>query len=354
MVNRFQTSELPISEHLVNVWTARYLSNSVIYSHNSSPGNTANPSSYALEDFASAQGRRQTCGSFSGYVTQQSCKRAALRTKELYTNHADLDLTNVADLAKFSIEVYPVLLSFYQAHTPIVVTTQVSQPTLRNQQTKVFAIPEITKLAQTLDPFLSAFKTQHAIDTDWQTRSFLSTQLNLGNGLLLETLSIAEKILLAPYFYFLEEYAAIPWSQFFATVANHEPASPTLRVVERLLPKVTEISHAVYDQWSRLFKLYYSRRGSLDNPAVKHSSVRDFSMFQVYLWLCVLQGNLGAMERELLVLSRLMYGGIGIPWEMTVKGTKLLAKEIIDALEPHEQALVSPYTDGMVQLFASQ
>ena len=55
MVNRPQPSELSSSERLVNIWTARYLSNSsLIYTE------TANPTSYALEDAASIQGRRST------------------------------------------------------------------------------------------------------------------------------------------------------------------------------------------------------------------------------------------------------------------------------------------------------
>lgn len=349
MVNSFQPSDLSSSERLVNIWTARYFSNnSLIYTE------AANPSSYALEDAASIQGRRSTCRRFSDFLIEQSCKRAAIRTKDLYTHHQNLNLTGVSDLAQFASQVYPVLLEFYQNHTPVVVPSQLTQPTAISRPTNVFAIPEITVLADTLRPFLSAFHTEHPLNVDWQTRSFLTTQLSLSNGLLLETLSPAEQVLLAPYFYFLEEYVAIPWQRVCRVAANHEPTSPTFIVVERMLSQVSEISMAVYTQWSNVFGGYYNRRGQLDNPGVKHSTLRDFSMFQVYLWLCVLQGNLETIEQDLVVLSALVYKGIGIPWEMTVKGTKLLAEAILNALNSSEQDIVSPYTEGMVRIFATR
>ncbi len=354
MESRLPLSELPRSENLVDIWTARYRSNNVIYSLSNPSTESVNPSSSVLDDIASAQGRRSTCGRFTDHLTSQFCKRAALRTKDLYTHHAAIDLMGVADLVRFASEIYPVLLNFYQTHTPIVVANQPGQQKISDPQTKVFAIPEITTLAQALDPFLLIFQSQHAIDIDWQARSFLSTQLSLSSGLFLETLSAAEKMLLAPYFYFLEEYAAIPWSRFFVAAATHDPTSPTLKVMERILPKMTEISLAVYTRWSHIFGGYYSRRGQFNNPGVRHSTLRDFSMFQVYLWLCVLQGNLDLIEQELVVLSALVYKGIGIPWEMTIKGTKLLAEEIANALDPDEQAIVVPYIDAMVRIFSLQ
>lgn len=355
MESRLSLSELPRSENLVDIWTARYLSNNNnIYSLISPSTETVSPSSSVLNETASAQGRRSTCGRFSDYLTTQLCKRAALRTKDLYTHHADIDLMGVADLVRFAIEIYPVLLNFYQTHTPTVVVYQSGQQKIPDQQTKVFAIPEITTLARVLDPFLLVFQSRHTIDIDWQTRSFLSTQLSLSSGLFLETLSAAEKMLLAPYFYFLEEYVTIPWAQFFAAAATHDPTSPTLKVVEKILPKMLEISLAVYTRWSNIFGGYYSRRGQFDKPGVRHSTLRDFSMFQVYLWVGVLQGNLELIEQDLVALSVLVYKGIGIPWEMTVKGTKLLAEEIVNALDPAEQAIVVPYTDSMVRIFSAQ
>ena len=74
-------------------------------------------------------------------------------------------------------------------------------------------------------------------------------------------------------------------------------------------------------------------------------------MFQVYLWLSVLQGSSRIVETELVVLCRIVYGEIGIPWDMTVKGTKLLMEKVLDRVERDQLMLVSPYTSGMVRAF---
>lgn len=121
-----------------------------------------------------------------------------------------------------------------------------------------------------------------------------------------------------------------------------------------MLPQVAAISMKVYTRWSQLFGNYYNRRGQLDNSGVRHSSLRDFSMFQVYLWLCVLQGNLNIVEQELVVLCARVYQGIGIPWEMTIKGTSFLMDEILSHLNPQEKVLIRPYTEGMLKAFKAQ
>lgn len=347
MVNSFQRSRLSSSERFIEVWTTRYLSSDSPLS-----GKDASElKPYDLDVAASARGRRGTLEKLSESSIKLACRRAALRTQDLYVYNSNSKIRNSAELVRFSVEAYGVLFKFYQTHTPIVVSSQVVQQTSSNRVFSVFSIPEITVLAEVLQPHLSIFQSRYDVETDWQTLSFLTTQLNLSGELLLETLDAAEQVLLRPYVSFLEEYGAIPWYQLYGAAASIESFSDKFLVVERMLAKVSEISLAVYIKWSQLFGGYYNRRGQLDNPGVKHSSIRDFSMFQVYLWLCVLQGNLAPIEQELVVLSHLVYEGLGIPWEMTVKGTQLLAKEIMNTLESDEQALVSPYTEGMVQIF---
>ncbi|MEM9806180.1 MAG: hypothetical protein AAF959_12945, partial [Cyanobacteria bacterium P01_D01_bin.56] len=151
----------------------------------------------------------------------------------------------------------------------------------------------------------------------------------------------------------LEEYVSMPWNRLYKADMAHERNSPTLKLAERMLPQIASISMKGYTRWSQLFGGYYNRRGQLDNSGVKHSSLRDFSMFQVYLWLCILQGDLAAIEQELVVLCFRVYRGIGIPWEMTIKGAKLLVDEVLSCLDDQEKRFLLPYTDGMVQAFSA-
>ena len=76
-------------------------------------------------------------------------------------------------------------------------------------------------------------------------------------------------------------------------------------------------------------------------------------MFQAYLWLCVLQGNLDAIEQELFVLCDLVYRGIGIPWEMASQATVYLVAEIMQNLKPSDQKLLDPYAYGLIKAFAT-
>ena len=342
ILDNSQHAQLSTTDQLFNIWTSRYLSIDL----------PATTSAYVLEETASSEGRQRTVERLPDELIEDVCKRAALRTKDLYTHHQNLNLNKTAELASFAIQVYPILLEFYRTYTPVAVS-QTNGKTLPKSSLSVFAIPEIRILAELIRPLLMVFQSQDLRSTDWQTRSFLTTEFNLSGKLLLEFLSPAEQILLSPYFSFLEEYVAIPWQRVCTAAASHSLMSPRYRVVERMLPHMSDISMAVYTQGCKSFGGYYNRRGQLDKPDVKHSSLRDMHMFQAYLWLCVLQGDLEAIEQELFVFCDLVYKGIGVPWEMAIQGTKLLANEILQRLDPSEQTTVSTYINGMMRIFAT-
>ena len=348
MVSSPLRSKISGAERLADIWTARYNRSLVFVGAQSI-------STDAFESAISAKGRRKTLERLSARFIKQSCRRGAIRTSDLYVCYKDTNLGETAALAKFAIQVYAVLLQFYKTHAPrLVHVAEHNGGTGEGNSRQMVQIPEIISLVDDLEPLLSDFHTQQTIGEHWQTRSFLSTQLSFSSWFLLETLTKEEQLLLGAYFYFLEEYVSMPWHGLYKAARAHELNSLPLNLVERMLPQIAAISIKVYTQWSQLFGGYYNRRGQLDNAAVRYSSLRDFSMFQVYLWLCVLQGNLDAIEQELLVLCARVYRGIGIPWEMTVKGTSLLIDEIVSCLDAQEKALIRPYTQGMVNAFERQ
>ncbi|MEM7063427.1 MAG: hypothetical protein AAF572_09720 [Cyanobacteria bacterium P01_B01_bin.77] len=334
--------QLSSTEQLFSIWSARYLSRSSCDA----------VSSYALESSASLQGRQRTVERLGKDLVQDSCRRAAIRTGDLYVHHKILNLKETAELAQCAVLTYPVLLDFYCTHEPIIASSQSAEMSGKSSLT-VFAIPEIHTLANLIEPFLAESQSDDVRSINWQTRSFLTTELNLSGKLLLNFLSPTEQILLTPYFTFLEEYVAIPWQRLCLAAADHSLISPPFKLVERMLPKVSEISLTVYTQGYERFGDYYNLRGQLDNPGVKHSSLRDLDMFQAYLWLCVLQGNLEAIEQELFVLCDLVYRGIGIPWEMVSQATIMLVTEIMKNLDSSDQNLLDPYAYGLMRAFAA-
>ena len=339
-------SRLSSKDQLLRIWANRYLSSNLCDT----------VSSHALERSVSFLGRQRTVERLQGDLIEDSCQRAAIRTKDLYTHHQDLDLHETAELARLAMLIYPVLLEFYRTHEPAVVEVQLSLALRQKSRSKTFEIPDIQSLIDLIEPHLSIGKFQDIKDiraANWQVRSFLTTEINLSSKLLLEFLSPPEQALLKPYFDLLEESVAIPWQQVCLAAADHPPTSNAFRLVKRMLPKLSEIALAVHTKNCQRFGGYYNRRGQLDSPGVRHSSLRDLEMFQVYLRLCLLQGNLDAIEQELFVLCDLVYRGIGVPWGMAIQASIDLVSEIMQHLEPNDQGLLEPYAHGLIQVFAA-
>lgn len=155
----------------------------------------------------------------------------------------------------------------------------------------------------------------------------------------------------SPYCNLLEEYVSIPWWRLCLAADQHNPLSPEYNLVKRMLACTSEISLAVYTRWSQRFETYASARGDLIDLKIRRSSLRDFDMFQVYLWLSVLQGNSDVIEKELVTFCTYIFQGLGIPWQMTVTGTCLLLEEILARLTFTEKAIVNAFIDGMSHAF---
>jgi hypothetical protein len=116
-----------------------------------------------------------------------------------------------------------------------------------------------------------------------------------------------------------------------------------------MLPLTSDIAVVVYNRFLRFFPNYYSRRGKLDHPAIKHSCLRDLNMFQSYLWLCVLEGTLKFVEQELVALCIMVMESIGVKWEITTKWNEFLMEEILNRLDSDQKQLVQPYAEGMIK-----
>ncbi len=344
------SSRRPQSEtvsRLVNVWAARY-----------------RPDFSALEASARSliigeiyqllktSGCREISVTLNKQRVVETCKLAAVRSKDFYVYFDDLDLQEIITLAHLASRIYLQLFEFYQVNQAIL---SVSQWELEHfpldHLGRIFKVPNISELAYILEPSLNEFRAHSTSAKDGKTLGFMTTQINLTNALLLQELDPVERALVSPYLKFLEEHMAVPWQRMCAAALYHKGGSTVFGIVERMVPLMSEISKVTHSQWSHDFPYYCNRRGRLDNPDVQHSSLRDFSMFQVYLWLSFLQGHSRIIDEELVVLCRVVYGQIGIPWEMTVKGTKLLAEKILNYLEPHELSVVTPCVESMLKAF---
>lgn len=346
-----QLSQVPTVEHLISLWSDRYLPNL------SSLGIGDQPLvRNQLRRAATQSGRAETVAKLPQPLIEEKCKLAAIQVKDLYDRLADnCDLKEVIRLSRFTSQVYLKLLELYQ-EAPSADTASKADllETFGDSSLAAWGIPRIDKLAETLEPVLLDFQEQHIISKDWRVLGFITTQINYSSTLLAEQLTPAERVLISPYFTFVEEQVALPWQRICAATAQHQLDSPEFTLVKQMLPVASEVSEAAFESFYAAFKKHRSRRGDLLNSAVKHSCLRDFSMFQGYLWLCVLQGSLRTVEQELVALCVMVMESIEVPWQMTVKGTEILMEEILARLSFSQKELVSPYAEGMVNAFQNQ
>lgn len=345
MSHSSQRSQSDAVSRLVNLWTARYRPDFSLLAASASSIILAE-----IEQSLLVPGRKELSAKLAPRVVLQACKQAAIRTQDLYAHFEELDLKEITNLAQLTSRVYLQLIELYQTYPPTLAATPEELAHMSPAQLgRAFYIDNLGELAEHLEPFLTEFRLQGIISDSWKTLGFITTQVNLTNALLLQPLDAVEKALISPYFNFLEEQIVMPWQRLCAAAAG--AAAPVVTLVEQMIPQVSAISIAAHTHWYQCFPYYYARRGGLEHPDVKHSSLRDFSMFQVYLWLSFLEGSSRVVETELVILCRIVYGEIGIPWDMTVKGTKLLIEKVLDRVNCDQLMLVSPYTSGMVQAF---
>lgn len=333
-------------ERLTTIWANRYFPNlSGLLSNNEFPVRSK------LREAVSKQGRQQTAQKLSKKVVEQQCNLAAVRTRALYSDEQAANFKEISGLAKLISRIYLQLIEIYQESAPVVLSYGKQDHALIEPSLESWGIPKINRLAAALAPLLLELQTQNQSSQSWQSAGFATTQISLSNTLLLEQLEPTEQVFIKCYFQFLEEQVALPWQQMCAAAVAYTSRSAVFAVVERILPMTHDIAVATYTRWSSTFQNYSSRRGDLSSPAIKHSCIRDFEMFQVYLWLSFLAKDLKFVKQELSAICVMVYGVLNIPWAMTVDGNILLMREILDRLEPYEKSLVRPYTQHMINAF---
>jgi hypothetical protein len=94
--------------------------------------------------------------------------------------------------------------------------------------------------------------------------------------------------------------------------------------------------------------------GMLSDPVVKTASIRDVEIFQVYLWVCALEGSIVAIQEELFPLYVMLGPTLKVQWEMVQQMMYLLRYEISARLTPQEINTLMPYFQALSQMFSSE
>ncbi|MFB8794009.1 MAG: hypothetical protein U7126_07245 [Microcoleus sp.] len=117
---------------------------------------------------------------------------------------------------------------------------------------------------------------------------------------------------------------------------------------------MTKISERVVDRVNQLYPRYRCHSGPLNSPHIRTSSIRDVEMFQVYMWVCLLERNLHALETELFPLCVMIYPKLNVSWELVSQMTHLLRKEICACLSPEQAKYCEPFYEILRRMFSAE
>jgi hypothetical protein len=337
-------------ECLFKLWAQRYKTDL------SSLSFFEEPSVDSFNAAASPAGRALTTAKLKLNSLNINTQMAWILTKSLYNYIPNvLDFSEARRITEITLIVYYQIFNIYQQQSLNTNSLTLERsPAAGDDEENLYTswgIPPIEQLASALEPTLIAFQGEHMACQDWCAIGFMTTQLKFTNKLILKLLTPVEKILLSPYFKFIEEQVAIPWQRICAASVKQELDSPILILVGKMLCVSEEISQTIYSQLVEFFPNYCSRSGSLTHPDVAHSSIRDLNMFQAYLYLCILEQSLAPIEQELLPLCKMVLDKVEVKWEFLEKWMQLLIDEIIRRVKPEENAILLPYIQGMQRAF---
>jgi hypothetical protein len=341
--------QTPSSELLVTLWAERYTVDVSSLSKN--------PKFYGeLMKAALPESRALTAAKLLKNVLERTTNQAKILTKSLYDYLPDfVDSYLGQRITQLACQIYQKLLEVYQKQSGIIVNPisrkRTTEGVAESFTLSLSAIPSIEKLANQLEPLFMKYQEQYIVAKDWRVLGFLTTMFNFINKLLINHLTPVEKILLCPYFKFVEEHIALPWQRVCAASAKHELGSAAFSLVEQMFPLTSEISSTVYCQLLQLFPTHCSLRGGLSQPSIAHSCIRDLDMFQAYLWLSILEESLRPIEQELVHLCVMVLPSVGVAWEMTDRGKKVLMNEIESNVQPQHKFLLLSYIQGLEEAF---
>lgn len=200
-------------------------------------------------------------------------------------------------------------------------------------------------------PVCGQIRSQHTRQ-DPRILGFLSMQFHYTGQLLLQKLDTAQRGTFAAYLKVMDDHLYMPLQRAYDAAAQLSYDSPSLKVVQQLLPLTTQIAETICAETAQLHPAHQCRHGSLHDLDIRVSSVRDVEMFQVYLCLCLMEGSLASVQQELFPLCAMLYPPLQVSWHLVRHMLEALDHAVQDDLDlPHYQ-LLQPYLQALKEMFS--
>ncbi|WP_460193019.1 hypothetical protein [Thermosynechococcus sp. FA-CM-4201] len=180
---------------------------------------------------------------------------------------------------------------------------------------------------------------------------FVSMQFHHTGVLLLEVAPTSQRPILSSFFKVIDDHLYMPLHRAYNAAANYDYNHPALALVRHLLPQSTAIATAICDRVAELNPQHRCFSGPLTQASVRVSSIRDVEMFQIYLWVCLLEQSLEALQRELFPLCLMLYPSLNVTWELVFQMVHLLGKEIQIRAAGYDTSVFTPYYLSLREMF---
>ena len=183
---------------------------------------------------------------------------------------------------------------------------------------------------------------------------FVSMQFHYTGQILLSELITQEKLLIGEYFKVIDDHLYMPLQRAYEAAAKYDYDSPRITAVQQLLPVSTGIAQKICQRVIELYPNHRCASGLLSHPSVQISTVRDVEMFQVYLWVCSLEGSIAAIQQELFPLCIMLYPTLRVSWELIRQMLHLLRKAMRQYLTMEQWLMFQLYFEAIWEMFSPE
>lgn len=211
--------------------------------------------------------------------------------------------------------------------------------------------PEL--FATQISPFCGQIRQRYTAH-DPRILGFMSMQFHYTGQLLLDRLTPQQQLPLLTYLKVMDDHLYMPLDRAYQAAGDRAYTDPILTLVRQVLPLTTPIAHQICEQVAQEFPQHRCHSGSLGDPQVRISGVRDVEMFQVYLCLCVLEGSIHAVQQELFPLCVMLYPPLQVSWPLIRRMLQLLEHQYRQQISAAAMADLHPYLQDLTQMFSTQ
>ncbi len=345
-----------ISDSLAQQWAKKYVQNLQVDTSSQNNSDTI-----TLSEIVSLEGREKTAKKMIESLRLVSAKAwnktESLLSDGIKQHNIDPAIIDPWQITLDSFGIYQKALDVYSQKTelrPLNLFIQLMEQGKPLDQKALEIYTEQvapSELSTVISADIGAIRNKHA-SLDPRIIGYVSMQFHYTSQMLLEPLHPLEKALVGAYFKVIDDHLYMPLQRAYEAAANHDYNSPVLSAVQKLLPVSTQIAKKICQKVINLFPNYHSLSGVLTDTLVKTSSIRDVEMFQVYLWLCALEGNVSSIQEELFPLCVMLYPRLQVEWELIRQMLHLLRYEIYEYLTPPQANILMSSFRVLSQMFS--